>query len=131
MDSKTLLRATQDAVRNAASIADTTPGYEAIAEGFKSLLKIVRYCNTYDVENQHYCPECGRKGISFDAASKAAANLTKVVNDTVRLMEFHKGNADSRTETIGGMEDLVKKLTSDQLATVLKWMDDNAIEPLQ
>jgi hypothetical protein len=40
-------------------------------------------------------------------------------------MEYAKGNADSRSEMKDGMKDLVKNLTSDQLATVLRWMEEN------
>ncbi len=125
MDSKTLLLHTQEAIRKGATIADTAPGLAAIANSFKALLKLSEYMMEYDVSGSHYCPECGRKGISFEQAGKSAAYLSKVINDTVRLMEFHQGNADSRAEVTSPMTDMVQKLTSDQLATVLRWMDEN------
>jgi len=52
------------------------------------------------------------------------------LNDSVRLLEFSKGNADSRAETQSSMTDLVKQLKSDQLAQVLRWMDENAADAI-
>lgn len=131
MDAKSLLSATQKAVSRASTISDENAAYSSIDQSFEALRKITKYMQEFDIEGQHYCPECGRKGISYDAAGKAAAYLAKITNDTVRLMEYHKGNADSRLETKTGMEDLVKSLTSDQLAVVLKWMDENNAVTLQ
>ena len=130
IDPKALLQATQEAVQRAASICaeDEREGYKAISNSFKALAKITDYVQSYDLAGQKYCPECGRQGISLDSASKTAANVTKVVNDCVRLLEFSKGNADSRAETTDGFKDLVQKLTSEQLSQVMAWMDENSVE---
>lgn len=131
MDAKGLLSATQNALKRASTISDESAAYSSIDHAFEALRKVTAYLQGFDIEGQHYCPECGRKGISFDAAAKSAGYLAKITNDTVRLMEYHKGNADSRLETKSGMEDLVKSLKSDQLAQVLKWMDENETAKLQ
>lgn len=131
-NSKDLLLATQAAIKRAATICAESEnlGYKAIDDSFKALAKVAAYVADYDIEGQHYCENCGRKGISFETAGKTASYLSKILNDSVRLLEFSKGNADSRAETQSGMTDLVKQLKSDQLAQVLRWMDENSAETI-
>ncbi len=126
-NAKDLLSATQAAIKRGAAICAESEdaGYKAINQSFLALEKLTLYVQEFDIEGQHYCPECGRKGVSLDTAGKTAAYISKVTNDTVRLLEFARGNADSRAETTTGMSDLVKGLTSDQLAQVLAWIDEN------
>ena len=125
MDAKTLLTLTQQAVKAATSIKNPNEMEQAITEGIIALRKITKYVSNYDIEGQHYCPECGRKGITFEVAAKSGSYLGKVINDSVRLLEFHKGNADQRTENTGSMGDLIQKLTTEQLNTVMNWVDEN------
>lgn len=131
MGHKELLIETQNALKRASTIADETKAYGSIDAGFESLQNVTAYLKNFDIAGQHYCETCGRKGVSYESAGKVASYLAKILNDTVRLMEFHKGNADSRAETKTPMQDLVKSLTSDQLSTVLKWMDENQSPSIQ
>ena len=126
-NSKSLLLATQEAVKRAATISpeSESEGYRAIDSSFRALSKLAAYVDDFDCEGAHYCPECGRKGVSLETAGKVTSYISKVLNDVTRLLEFAKGNADSRAEVKDGMTDLVKKLTGEQLATVLQWMDEN------
>lgn len=126
-DSKNLLLATQAAVKRLAVVSPDSEqaGYRAIDNSFKALEKLSAYVEQFDIEGAHYCPECGRKGVSLEAAGKTASYVGKIVNDAVRLLEFAKGNADSRAETKDGMRDLVTKLTGEQLQQVLAWMEEN------
>ncbi len=53
--------------------------------------------------------------------AKMASYVAKTIDEQARLMEFAKGNADSRSEVVG-LSDLLKVLTQDQFDQVQAWI---------
>jgi DNA repair exonuclease SbcCD ATPase subunit len=92
------------------------------------LRKIADHLDNLDYGNMDACKVCGRKGITPEAASKAAANLTKVVSDIGRFVHFDRGEADSRAE-VKGLDELLKVLTKDQFDQVWKWVEEGQRAP--
>lgn len=55
-------------------------------------------------------------------AAKTMSYLAKMVDEVVRLMEFAKGNADSRSEVVG-LTDFLQYLTKDQFNQLQGWIE--------
>lgn len=76
-----------------------------------------------DYGSEKPCEKCGRKGVSPEVGGKTLAYLAKVVDAQTRLLEFQRGNADSRTE-ITGVAELMKVLTNEQFTQVNTWYEE-------
>lgn len=57
-------------------------------------------------------------------AGQTMAYLAKMVDGMTRLIQFAKGEADSRTEVVG-LVDLLQHLTNDQFAQVQAWVAES------
>lgn len=69
-----------------------------------------------------YCDKCKRRGLTVHELAKSASYVAKMVDQIARLLEFAKGNADSRQE-VTGLGDLLKVLSDDQFRQVCAWID--------
>ena len=113
----------QERMRRLGSVIANEPeAQEALKFSITAMKKIAIRLASTDYEDCDECEECGRKGLSPDMAAKALSHIGKVVNETTRLLEYAKGNADSRQE-FKGLEDLLKVLSQDQFTQVCKWIE--------
>lgn len=104
------------------TLAAEKEALDVINRGVKVMQKIVEHLEKADLDGD-YCKVCNRKGVSVAEASKAAANLVKVVNDIGRYVHFDRGEADSRTE-VKGLDELLKLLSNDKFAQVVAWIEE-------
>jgi hypothetical protein len=89
----------------------------------EALEKLSKHMAGIDYGSEKPCDKCGRKGVSPEVGGKTLAYLAKVVNEQTRLLEYQRGNADSRTE-ITGVAELMKALTDEQFAQVNSWYEE-------
>jgi len=97
--------------------ADATKALELTAIAMR---RIATELAEYDLK-QGYCKVCKRSGMSAESLAKTLSYAAKTVDETTRLLEFSKGNADSRSEVVG-LSDLLKYLTDEQFSQVRLWV---------
>jgi cytochrome c553 len=110
-------------MRNLGSVIMREPeAQNAMNNCILAMEKIAIQLASIDYENLNPCDKCHRKGIEPEGGAKSLSYIAKVVNETTRLLEYAKGNADQRSE-IKGLEDLLKVLSQDQFTQVCAWIE--------
>jgi len=116
-------------MRNLGSVIMKEPeAQDALNNCIVAMQSLSRQMANTDYENCNPCGACNRKGLEPDIAAKTLSYIGKVVNETTRLLEYAKGNADRRTE-VKGLEDLLKVLNKDQFNLVCQWIEHAEREP--
>ena len=83
----------------------------AIADSITALSKIA-----FELKSQDY------QGKDPDKIARTGAYLAKIVDETVRLIEFLDGNPDSRPDI--GLGDMLKYLTAEQFRQFSQWIEE-------
>ena len=94
---------------NSVVLKNRSTADEAIRNSIIALDKIAR-----ELAEQDYT------GKEADKIARTGAYLAKIVDETVRLIEFLDGNPDSRPDL--GIADLLKFLTPDQFSQFQEWV---------
>ena len=89
----------------------------------KAMEKLSVYLSELDYGEQNQCSECGRKGLTAEQGGKTLAYIAKMVNEITRLLQFAKGEPDSRTE-IKGLDTLLAYLSRDQFDQLTTWIEE-------
>ena len=106
--------------RKSTVMSKTDEAHNALNDSVLAMQKLARLMAETNYEDMDYCPECKRKGMAPEQAGKTLAYVAKMVNEITRLLQFAKGEADSRTEVVG-LADLLRALPDDKAATVREW----------
>ena len=88
-----------------------TEAEEAISNAVIALQKIAAELAAQDYQ-----------GKDPDKIARTGAYLAKIVDETVRLIEYLDGNPDSRPDL--GLGDMLKYLTAEQFQQFSKWIED-------
>jgi hypothetical protein len=75
------------------------------------------------------CPECAKRFhvefFDLEKATKAATNISKLLDVNARLTQFIQGKEDSRPGGRGGDHTILQCLKPDQLAILQSWLLEN------
>jgi hypothetical protein len=82
-----------------------------------------------DAKKKVECPECRKQFLieifNLEQATKAAANIAKLLDQNARLTQFIQGKEDSRPGGRGGDNTILQCLKPDQLAILQTWLVEN------
>jgi hypothetical protein len=128
MADKAYMDSYKERMRQLGSVIAREPeAQEALNQSIVAMKKIATRLANTDYDDCDECEECGRKGLSPDLAAKTLGYIAKVVSETTRLLEYAKGNAESRTE-VKGLEDLLRVLKPNQFEQVCTWIEQGENE---
>ena len=117
-----------DAQREAAKLPPFPPEafpecYEVLIDSVRVMKIVAKKLKEADYDGD-FCPKCKRKGSSPESLAKTLSYVAKTVDETTRLLEFAKGNVDSRPDN--GLAELIKVLTPEQWQTFQGWISHSA-----
>lgn len=104
-------------------LENATEAKEALGSTVLAMRNLSRHLAKIDFGETNPCDQCGRKGLSAQQSGQTLAYFAKMVNEITRLLQFAKGEADSRTEVVG-LGDLLKYLDNDKFDQVTKWIEE-------
>lgn len=105
------------------SITEVDAAIDGLNSAVLAFQKLAKHLEGVDYANEKPCDICNRRGISPEQAGKTIAYVAKVINEIERLLQFAKGEADTRTEVVG-LKELLKFLKPDQFALLNQWITE-------